>query len=202
MRILIRLIPLLFFCWTAQSPAQIDSGTGDVINNLTYAVAWKQTAAEYRALYHQGFNIARMQVEAALARRASGDPPLAVIADVDDTLLLSHAYWGYLISRNLDFFDDRSWDDWVRANRAEPSPGALAFLRYCYDNNVEVFYITSRDQGEETFSLALDNLVTAGFSLCRSGTPDRIAGIFQQGSGPGTYSGHSPGRGDAWGQPQ
>ena len=25
-------------------------------NNLAYAVAWKQTAAEHAALYHQGFN--------------------------------------------------------------------------------------------------------------------------------------------------
>lgn len=35
-------------------------------NLLIAAVAWKQTAAEYRALYHQGFNIARMHVESAL----------------------------------------------------------------------------------------------------------------------------------------
>jgi len=34
-------------------------GTG-VDNLLVAAVAWKQTAAEYRALYHQGYNVARL----------------------------------------------------------------------------------------------------------------------------------------------
>ena len=38
-------------------------------NSLLYAVAWKQTAAEYRALYYQGFNLAKMHVEAAIANR-------------------------------------------------------------------------------------------------------------------------------------
>ncbi|MBT4205026.1 MAG: hypothetical protein HOE21_02665 [Proteobacteria bacterium] len=40
----------------------------DIENNLTMAMAWRQTAAEYRALYHQGFNLARMRIELALAQ--------------------------------------------------------------------------------------------------------------------------------------
>ena len=60
------------------SAQNADDGTG---NPLLYALAWKQTAAEYQALYHQGFNIARLHVEAALAARQSGDKPLAVISD-------------------------------------------------------------------------------------------------------------------------
>ncbi|MBT8147790.1 MAG: acid phosphatase, partial [Gammaproteobacteria bacterium] len=76
---------------------------------------------------------------------------------------LSSPYWGYLITAGMDFFDDAAWDEWVRENRAVASPGALSFLRFCYENNVEVFYVTSRDQGVDTYSLALQNLVTAGF---------------------------------------
>jgi predicted secreted acid phosphatase len=38
------------------------SSDRDIENNLMMAMAWKQTAAEFRALYHQGFNIARMRV--------------------------------------------------------------------------------------------------------------------------------------------
>ena len=41
----------------------------DMQNNLTMAMAWRQTAAEYRALYHQGFNLARMRIELALAQK-------------------------------------------------------------------------------------------------------------------------------------
>ncbi|NKB32633.1 MAG: acid phosphatase [Pseudomonadales bacterium] len=134
-------------------------------NNLLFAVAWKQTAAEYRALYHQAFNIARLQIETAIANRASGagDKPLAVIADLDDTLLLSEPYWGYLVSEGIDFFNDEVWDEWIRDNLTVPSPGALAFLDYCSENNVEVFYVTNRDQGPDTYTLAMNNITSAGF---------------------------------------
>lgn len=134
-------------------------GTG---NALLYALAWKQTAAEYHALYHQGFNIARLHVEAALAERQPGDKPLAVISDVDDTVLHSLTYWGHLVRENMDFFDDADWDRWVAANLATATPGALAFLEFCRANGVEVFYVTNRDQGENTFELALQHLRTVG----------------------------------------
>ena len=139
----------------SDAPAQRDA--------LLYALAWKQTAAEYQALYYQGFNIARMQVEAALARRQPGDKPLAVVTDVDDTVLHSLTYWGHLVQRNMDFFDDAIWDRWVASNRVTATPGALEFLEFCAANDVEVFYVTSRDQGENTFELALENLRAVGF---------------------------------------
>ncbi len=130
---------------------------------LPYALAWKQTAAEYQALYYQGFNIARMHVQAALDARQAGERPLAIITDVDDTVLHSLSYWGHLVQRNMDFFDDAIWDRWVQANRVTATPGAAEFLAFCAANNVEVFYVTSRDQGENTFELALENLRSVNF---------------------------------------
>lgn len=153
-------LPLLFSVGSeaqqmSEAPAQRDA--------LLYALAWKQTAAEYQALYYQGFNIARMQVQAALDLRQPGDKPLAVVTDVDDTVLHSLGYWGHLVQRNMDFFDDAIWDRWVESNRVTATPGALEFLEFCAANNVEVFYITSRDQGENTVELALANLRAVGF---------------------------------------
>jgi 5'-nucleotidase (lipoprotein e(P4) family) len=135
----------------------------DLENNLTMAMAWKQTAAEYRALYHQGFNLARLRVELALAKKQDGSLPLAIISDVDETLLLANDYWGYLIEQGRDFFDDAIWDRWVAENRAVASPGALEFLEFCVANGVEIFYVTNRDQGESTVQLALDNLNAVDF---------------------------------------
>lgn len=131
------------------------------------AVAWKQTAAEYDALYHQGFNIARLRVELALdvRRRGPSSPsqrPLAVIADLDDTLLDTRGYWRALIAEGRDFFDDARWDAWVASNGAVASPGALEFLSLCRDAGVEVFVITSRDQGDRTAAIALANVRAAG----------------------------------------
>lgn len=136
-------------------------------NPLTMAVAWKRTAAEYEALYCQGFNIARMHVDRALEdrRRSDADPgdrPLAVIADVDDTVLDTRDYWRGLLSAGVEFFDDARWDEWVAGSTATATPGAVEFLTYCQDRNVEVFYITNRDQGLRTLELALANLARAG----------------------------------------
>lgn len=132
-------------------------------NNLLYAVAWKQTAAEYEALYLQGFNLARLRLQQALDNPDPSGRPLAVISDLDDTLLLARDYWGHLVDSDRDFFDDASWDRWIAAQQAAPSPGALQFLRFCVDNGIEVFYVTNRDQGEATFELALQSLQLLGF---------------------------------------
>ena len=150
----------------AMMPAQgqnAASDDGDSENNLMMAMAWKQTAAEFRALFHQGFNIARMRVEIALEQKQDDSLPLAIISDVDETLLLANDYWGYLITQGQDFFDDASWDRWVAQNRAVASPGALEFLNFCVSNGVEIFYVTNRDQGETTVQLAIENLNAVGF---------------------------------------
>lgn len=153
-------LPLIF---SVGSEAQEVSEAPVQRDALLYALAWKQTAAEYQALYYQGFNIARRQVEAALERRQPGDRPLAVVTDVDDTVLHSLTYWGHLVERNMDFFDDAVWDRWVESNRFTPTPGALEFLAFCAANDVQVFYVTSRDQGEKTLAFALENLSSVGF---------------------------------------
>ncbi|MEA4988644.1 MAG: HAD family acid phosphatase [Anaerovorax sp.] len=132
-------------------------------NILTVAVAWKQTAAEYKALYYQGFNQAKAQLQVAIANQKPGDKPLAIITDVDDTIVSPVNYWGYLIQNKKDFFNDEIWDKWIPENKMVPTPGSLEFLNFCKENNVEVFYVTSRDQGEKTYEYALGNLQALGF---------------------------------------
>jgi 5'-nucleotidase (lipoprotein e(P4) family) len=145
-------------------PANTTGPSGNGVNNsLLYSVAWKQTAAEYRALYFQGFNVARMHVELALAKRQPGDKPLAVVTDMDDTVLHALNYWGHLVNQNKDYFDDPIWDSWIPENKVTASPGSMEFLKFCADNGVQVFYVTSREQGEKTFEFALGHLKLLGF---------------------------------------
>jgi 5'-nucleotidase (lipoprotein e(P4) family) len=145
------------------APNTTGPSASGVDNALLYAVAWKQTAAEYRALYYQGFNIARMHVQAALAKRQPGDKPLAVVTDVDDTVLHALSYWGHLVNQKKDFFDDAIWDQWIPENKVTAAPGAAEFLKFCADNKVEIFYVTSRDQGEKTYEYAMGHLRHLGF---------------------------------------
>ena len=137
------------------------SGTG-TNNLLIAAVAWKQTAAEYRALYHQGYNIAHMLLEQAIKNRKLGDKPLAVVTDLDDTILLPLPYWGHLINNNRDFFNDPIWDEWIPKNQMIVAPGALDFFKFAADNGVEVFYVSSRDQGPQTQEFGLNHLRLSG----------------------------------------
>ncbi|GLT19164.1 5'-nucleotidase, lipoprotein e(P4) family [Vibrio zhanjiangensis] len=134
-------------------------------NLLGYSVAWKQTAAEYRALYYQGFNLAKMHLDKALMEYKKGDKPLAIVTDLDDTLVLPLEYWGKLIQNNKDFFEDPLWDEWIPTNGMIPSPGSKDFLEYAKRNNIDIFYVTSRNQGEPTWDLAKQNILAMGFPL-------------------------------------
>ena len=134
-------------------------GDDDSLQNpLLWVMAYKQTAAEYYALCHQAYNLARMRIDLILGNRQPGDRPLAVITDMDNTILHALSYWGYLVNQGLDFFDDTTWDEWVPNNLITAVPGAREFFAYCEERNVEVFYVTNRNQGERTFKYALAHL--------------------------------------------
>ena len=156
-----RLLALLLAGSAGAATAQ--ENTVGMQNNLHWALAWKQTAAEYFALCHQAYNLARLRVDEAVAEHDAGDRPLAVITDIDDTILHARSYWGHLVNNDMDFFDDAIWDEWLPLNLVTPAPGALEFFRYCENQDVEVFYVTNRDQGEATFDYALAQLKHLAF---------------------------------------
>ncbi|MEV7795949.1 HAD family acid phosphatase [Streptomyces sp. NPDC087512] len=149
---------------TGQAAAADDTAQ----NILSAAGAWRQTAAERDMLYHQAFNIARDRIDEALrgrGQRRRGHRPLAVISDVDDTVLSSDTYWARLVSAGKQAFDDEMWDAWVRENGPTPTPGAVEFTRYAESKGVEIFYISSRDQGPDTEELGIANLRHAGLAF-------------------------------------
>ena len=127
-------------------------------NPLLWTVAWSNTAAEFGALCHQAFNLARLRVDQAMEKHSRSERPLAVLTDVDNTIVHAGSYWSFLISEGIDFFDDEIWDRWVPENLITLVPGAIEFLRYCERREVEVFYVTNRDQGPQTFTYALKQL--------------------------------------------
>ncbi|MFM9368642.1 HAD family acid phosphatase [Streptomyces sp. Da 82-17] len=63
-------------------------------------------------------------------------------------------------------FDDELWDAWVRENGPTPTPGAVEFTHYAKERGVEVFYVSSRDQGPDTHRLGVANLRHAGPRPC------------------------------------
>ena len=145
---------------TEEDLSECEKGLG---NSLLWAVAWKQSAAEYFALCHQAYNLARLRVDQAITDRAPGAKPLAVITDMDDTIMHARSYWGHLVNQNKEFFDDSIWDEWLPDNEVTAAPGSKAFFEYCAGTGVEVFYVTNRDQGERTYEYAMSQLQHLGF---------------------------------------
>lgn len=124
--------------------ATITAAKSDIGNQNTMAVAWYQTSAECRALYLQGYNIARRNLDQDLAQASA--QPRAIILDIDETVLDNSPYQAYNALHDEQFPDH--WNDWVNAAKAKPVPGAKDFLNYANQNGVQIYYVSDRSTGQ------------------------------------------------------
>jgi len=126
-------------------------------DKLIVAVSWYQHSAEMRALYYQGFNIARQRLDEAIAANTKKQP-LAVVVDIDETMLDNSPFESMVI----DSADNLSgWKNWTARATAKALPGALEFAIYAQSKKVEIFYVTNRDDNERVATLL--NLQKEGF---------------------------------------
>ncbi|WP_072039012.1 5'-nucleotidase, lipoprotein e(P4) family [Flavihumibacter solisilvae] len=124
-----------------------------------WGALWQQSAAEYKALAYQSYQTAKARLDQLLAARPSGKP-LAVITDIDETVLDNSPYF-IQQALNKKMYDDSSWIRWTSQQKCDTVPGALNFFRYAATKGVEVFYITNRFEVERAATLA--NLQKFGF---------------------------------------
>ena len=124
------------------------------------AQVWTQNSAEYRALCYQAFNAAKMNLDALFFFEKEYDKPLAIIADVDETVLDNSPYDGKLILNNTTY-NRESWVEWGNLEIAKAIPGSLEFLIYASEKNVEIFYISNRYS--EQLEATVNNLKKLGF---------------------------------------
>lgn len=140
-------------CTAARAAEPTAYTAKDLNEQLVMAVAWMQTSAEYRELCYQAFNLAAMSVDRALAIAKPGDRPLAVISDLDETLLDNGAYDAGFIGRNA-VSDKAGWLQWEKDGKPLPVPGSLEFLDHAAGKGVEVFYVTNRTAEGAGFTVA------------------------------------------------
>ena len=127
-------------------------------NHLINAVLYQQTAAEYRALCYQAFNLAHLQLDRSL-RIMDLMKQQAIVVDIDETVLDNSPYEAKCILDNILY--PEYWDEWMNESSAKPVPGALEFLNYAESKGIEVFYITNRK--EKYREQTLKNLQNTGF---------------------------------------
>lgn len=128
--------------------------------NTVKAVLWQQLSGEYIALCYQSYNLAKLQLDNDLNNKKIVEKPLAIITDIDETVLDNSPFFGKLIKLNENYSKER-WVEWGKQEKAESVPGALSFFKYAASKNIEIFYITNRYdiESEETIS----NLKKNGF---------------------------------------
>lgn len=159
----------LIACTTSKPVAQAPSSAGATASLSAMgsdAVLWQNSSAEAYWLYRQAYEAALSKmmwniVEVSKSH-AEGQVrrPLAVIVDIDETVLDNSPYQIEAV-KNGRTFDQNEWKVWTDKATAKPSPGALDFLKLAKAATCEVFYITNRDVREKASTLK--NLNDLGF---------------------------------------
>ena len=134
--------------------------TGCVNSNSRkdHSIYWQKSSAEYYALCIQAYNTAKYRVDKALI--SSSEKPLAIVADIDETVLNNLPYNEMLIETG-ESFTQKTWSVWVNKKEATAIPGALDFFNYAEDQGVEIIYLSNRRV--ENYEPTKANLISAGF---------------------------------------
>src|SRR5262245_38951070 len=142
---------------SAQAPAQAE--TCESHPPHLHANLWMQTSAEYQAVCHQTFNSALKEVKQAVksAKRRDGRPvgpekkPLAVVADLDETILDNARFQSemdaaVLLNCKDSGYSPERWKGWEQENAEEVGllPGAGSFISEVEKLKVVVVYVSNR----------------------------------------------------------
>lgn len=131
--------------------------------HLSMATLWYQKSAELQAIYYQNYNLAKLMLEKSVKKnkfKIKKKKPLAIITDIDETILNNSPYSASLIINGTSY-NKESWTNWVNEKRAKALPGAVGFFNYAKENGVEVFYLSNRS--EKSTDATIENLKKEGF---------------------------------------
>ncbi|NCD71475.1 5'-nucleotidase, lipoprotein e(P4) family [Mucilaginibacter agri] len=138
-------------CSTAHKTTGTSTTGASIANDgKAWSAAWQQRAAEYKALCFQAYNIAKLRIDEAT--KQSAGKPLAVVTDIDETLL-DNSPEGARAALNNEDFSATAWKKWTAQAAADTVPGAPDFFKYAATKGVTVFYITNRDEDERAGTL-------------------------------------------------
>ncbi len=125
--------------------------------SLIMSTLWQTTSAEYRALAHQAYNIARLRLDEDLKIKRT--QKRAIIIDADETAIDNSAFQARMIVDGETYSND--FNNWVKNAEAKAVPGALDFLNYAHENGCEIYYVSNRKLHH--MEGTLNNLKALGF---------------------------------------
>ena len=130
------------------------------LHGKIYGAFYQQRAAEYEALCLQAYNIAKLRLDEALAKKS--DKPLAIVSDIDETFL-DNSYYAVERAKMGKGYDQATWEEWTAKGAATPLTGSQQFYQYAASKGIQVFYVTNRKEQERTGTL--NNLKKYNFPL-------------------------------------
>lgn len=135
--------------------------TKDLNEESILALSWVQTAAEFKALAHQAFNIAKLRWD-----MDKQNDKKAVVVDLDETVIDNSPFNAGLIGKDYGY-GNTSWKEWCDAESATAMPGAVAFLNHVVQSGGDVFYVSNRkaqpDKNYDLTEVTINNLKALGF---------------------------------------
>jgi 5'-nucleotidase (lipoprotein e(P4) family) len=109
----------------------------------SYPVLFQQTAAEYRALCYQAYNLAQLRID-QIPRKTLRKEKLAIITDLDETILDNSYSEAQLIKEGKQY-TPASWKEWMSRSATTAVPGSVEFLQAAARKGITIFYISNRD---------------------------------------------------------
>jgi len=123
------------------------------------AALYNYYAAEYGALSHQAFNIARDRVDDMCIEYPDRND-MAIVVDIDETLLDNSPHQALMIVQDSSY--PYMWNEWCDLAGARAVPGALEFLQYANKRGFKIFYVSNR-KAKYVKESSMRNLKLLGF---------------------------------------
>ena len=133
------------------------------VSQKDHSMYWHKNSAEYKALCLQAYNAAKNKLDIELSKNI--DETLAIVADLDETILNNTPYNEMLIDE-ITSFNQENWSDWVNKKIATAVPGSLDFFNYADSKGVEIIYLSNRRV--ENYEPTKENLISLGFPFKES----------------------------------
>lgn len=175
---------LLISCAAENKTTQVSSvpaaapAEKQMSQQLVTSVLWYQKSAEMVAAYLQAYKYAEMLVDSKL-KTIRSRLPLAVVLDIDETVLDNSPYEAQLIEKGKTY-ESATWKIWTDEARAKALPGALEFVTFAKEKGLEIFYISNRKTDE--LDATIENLKKYKFPdadakhvILKSSTSDKTA---------------------------
>jgi 5'-nucleotidase (lipoprotein e(P4) family) len=146
---------ILFFIFSAcsfQSPKEALKKPENIRTYSIQSMMWQQNAAEYKALCHQAYHLAKLCLMAS-CNADQGLLPRAIITDIDETVLDNSPFNVKLLQKNENY-TDKEWNKWVLQSNAKAIPGAIDFFNFAAEKGIEIFYVSNRAHSQATATIA------------------------------------------------